>query len=279
MSLCEGVLGPVLDRVRSQYGWRCYVDGDPAVAIVDTGRATATSEPVSLYVREMGAGTLILSDRGETLSRLADEGFSLDDPVHSALWDEAMYTYRVNLLDDRVFVQTSLDRASSDFARFGDALVALDALRLVALPPSVRSRGLADDVEDYLKSQFTAAKVDRKPLVRLRHGVTIQPALRVNTDRAVLVQPGSASSRTQSYDHAHTLFSLAGRGGVPMSERLVVLGGDVREWDNARLRLLADEAYVGFWSYRGPIDEFLSGSLPDDPLMTPPEIEIPLLPA
>jgi hypothetical protein len=65
---------------------------------------------------------------------------------------------------------------------------------------------------------------------------------------------------------------------VPREECLVVLGGEVRTWNAARLRVLSEEAFVGFWKYRSPIDDFLAGALPDDPLMVPPDINVPLIP-
>ncbi len=279
MTLCEGALEHVLTLVRNLHDWRCRTEGSPETASIDTGRSTATSEPITLYVRALDDETLLVSDQGETLARLADAGFTLDDPIHAALWDEALYTYRVSPLDDRVFLQTSLREAAANLVRLADALVALDALRLVALPAPGRTRGLADEVEGYLRRHFAEDRVERQPQVRLRNGLRIQPALRVHTDvRPVLVQPGASGSRTQAYDHAHTLFSLARRGGVPREECLVVLGGEVRTWNAARLRVLSEEAFVGFWRYRSPIDDFLAGVLPDDPLMVPPGVDVPLIP-
>ncbi len=209
-----------------------------------------------------------------------DAGLDLDDAVHDALWKHALTEYGLSEIGGRVLVQLRLDEVAHGLNRLADALVALDALRLVALPPRTRPRTLAGEVEDYLRQVYSDAKVRTRPTIRLKGGLKVAPGLTVDVpDRGeVLVQPGAATSITQSYDHAFATFSLAARGGVPKPQRLTVLGGSVTTWDASRLRALSEVTYVGFWSYRERLRRFLDGDIPGDPLMAPPGVDVPMLP-
>ena len=279
MNPCDEPLATILSTVARDFTWRCRPLGDSTGARVSTGRLLADGEPVQLLVR-VRAGMLVVSDGGETLSRLQDQGLDRSDPVLDALWVEALRTYRLQETDGRVFIQAPLARAAQALNRFADALVALDALRVAALPARGRRPTLADEVEAYLRSIYDEGRVRRAPTVRLGGGLTIRPALQVDTqDRSgVLVQSGAATSTTQSFDHAYALFGLAARGGVPLPNRLVVLGGAVESWNASRLRALSDVAFVGFWRHRERVHRFLDGDIPDDPLLTPEGMQIPLLP-
>ncbi len=278
MTLCEGVLRAVVVAARDQDGWRCTELGDGR-AMVDTGRTTADSEPVRLYVSEPLPGMLAISDGGETLARLVDQGFDMEDQVHQMLWEDGLYAYRLTTVENRIYADTSLERAPYTLRRMADGLVALNGMAVAVVPATVRRESLADEVEGFLKSQYTSDRVQRSPNVRLLNGLTIKPALRVITaSRPVLVQPGAATSPTQSYDHAHTLFSLAARGGLPMDQRLVVLGGGVESWNAIRIRLLAEVAFVGFWRHRELFFDFLEGTIPDDAVMAPPGFDVPMVP-
>ena len=276
MTGCEGIAG-FLDQIASRYPWECSdLDTGSEVA---TGRYRADGEPIMLRLR-LDEQSLMASDGGETLSALAQVGLDLSDPVHDGLWRHALQQYRLSEIEGRVFVQLPEAEAAYGLNRFADALVALDALRLVAIPARSRPRTLAGEVEQYLREQYSDARVRTRPTVRLAGGLRVTPGFAVETaDRGeVLVQPGAATSITQSYDHAFATFSLAGRGGVPIQRRLTILGGSVATWNASRLRALSEVTFIGFWSHRDRIRLFLDGQIPDDPLMAPPGIDVPMLP-
>lgn len=280
MSLCDDQLRPVLAALAERYGWACEPLRNDRRVFVTTGRVTADAEPIRLLVRLDEGDALVMSDGGETLGRLFDEAFSRDDPVFESLWRDALKTYHVLEADDRVYLQAPLLQAAQALNRFADALVALDGLRVVAWPPLARTRTLADEVEDFLADRYSRKAVIRAPRIRLPGGLVITPALRVDTGNreGVLVQPGSAAAQTHSFEHAYTTFTLAERGPIPITNRLVVLGGSVERWNANRLRALADVAFIGFWRHREPMERFLDGEIPDDPVMVPSGVDIPLLP-
>lgn len=277
MSICDSELAATLAAIETNFAWRCRALPDGRRVEITTSRTTADSEPVTLLAI-LADGLLTVSDGGETVNRLADASFDIADQVLSTLWAEALRTYRVHETEGRVFVQTPLFEAAHALNRFADVLVALDGLRLIGLPSPSRTKTLADEVTDYLAGLYGIENITKKPHIRLNNGITISPGLEVHTpNRArVLVQPGAATSPTQSYDHAHTTMSLARRGGIPQQDLLIILGGAVATWNANRLRALSDLAFVGFWQGRENVHRFLDGFTPNDPLMGPPGYSVPM---
>ncbi len=280
MTLCDEELSGVFADLASRFGWRCQALPEPGVVEVATGRRRADSEPIRLYLRMPDGDTILASDGGDTLTALGDVGFDRDDPLMDGLWQEALRTYRLDELDGRVFLQASVATAAHSLARLADGCLALDALRVVALPPRNRPLTLAAEVEQYLRNVYAEPGLVRKaPQLRLRGGVRVSPAIEVRTPARgqVYVQPGAASSPTQSYDHAYATFALVHqRSDVPITSRLVVLGGSAAAWNLNKLRALADVAFVGFWQDRVRLREFLDGETPDDPLMLPAGVQAAL---
>lgn len=279
VSVCEA-LAPTLEALHQRYGWRCRLLSGSDRVVLSTGRRRANSEPVRLYVR-LASDSVIVSDGGETLSALADAGFDREDPVLDNLWAESLQTYRLEELDGRVVLTAPLNQAADTLHRLADGLVALDLLRVVALPARRRGHTLAEQVEGYLRGLYPTNLIERGPRVQGTGGLVIRPALRVDTKRGgVLVQPGAAGSPTQSYDHAYTLFAhVSRRTPVAMSNRLTVLGGRPGNWDVARLRALGDLTFVGFWADRDRVRRFLDGDIPKDTVMVPVGKNVPLFPA
>lgn len=280
MSLCDKELGAVFTTLTEGYGWRCAALPPDDRVLITTGRHRADSEPVRLLARLADDETILVSDGGETLSVLLDVGFDRSDVLHEGLWQEALRTYRLSEVDGRVFIQTPLSQAAFQMNRLADALVALDGLRMVALPPIKRAHTLVDQVEEYLRSAYgNKANIKRSPEIRLTGGLTLRPALQVDTHHrpGVLVQPGSRSSPTQSYDHAFTTFGIAARGGIPLERRLVVLGGSVESWNANRLGVLSDLAYVGFYAERDHVRRFLDGETPESRILLQHGLDIPML--
>lgn len=276
MTDCSDLAGP-LAQIADTFRWTCRQEGD--VVRLATGRRRANSDPIVLRVRVDGGDQVVASDGGDTLANLADVGFDLDDSVHAAVWQSTLSDYRLRELDGRVFIQAPVAQAVDQLSRLADALVALDALRVLAIPPRFRPRTLADQVEDYLTQTLPQAEIRRRPTVRLSNGVQIQPSLAVGrTGRPELfVQPGATTSKTQSFDHAFSTFTMASDTGVRHDRQLTILGGRADNWDLRRLRKLSDVCFVGFFTYMEPVANFLHGDVPDDPLMTPPGLDVPLL--
>jgi hypothetical protein len=280
MTDCRDI-STMLATLSDLYGWGCRpVPGREDVVEVNTGRTWHDDEQVRLLLRVDGSHTVVASDGGQALLRLRDAGFDLDDPLCASLWTESLRTYRLEEVDDRLYIQIEMSRAAHAVNRLADAIVALDALRVVCVPKQVKGRSLADEVEDYLRGTKGITNVHKSPEVALTHGLTIKPSLTVDTPSrsAVLIQAGSTSARTQSYDHAFTTFGLVHRSGVPMNRRLTVLGGNVESWNAGRLRALSDVTFVGFWTHRALLSAFLlDDHLPDDPILVPEGMDIPML--
>lgn len=278
MTDCQQISPVLRDINRVQWTCREIAGGRTEVL---TDRRRLDGEPVRLMVRIDGDGdAVVASDGGETLASLRDHGFDVTDPVLDAVWRELLYQARVGEADGRVFVQVPLAEAPHGLTRLADACVALDALQVVGLPPRTRPKTLAGEVEDFLRASLGDDRVKRQPTLMLGGGFRVTPALVVTETPnrgQVIVQTGAATSGLQAWDHAYATFGLAARGGVPMNQRLAVLGGSVGTWGQHRLRALADLAFVGFWSQREQVRSFLEGQIPNDSLMLPPGVDVPLL--
>lgn len=278
MTDCQQI-SPILDAI-NQARWTCREVAGGRLEVL-TDRRRLDSEPVRLMLRIDGDGdTVVASDGGETLAALKDHGFDPADPVLDAVWRELLYEARVGEADGRVFIQGPVNEAASALSRLADACVALYGLQIVGLPPRTRPRTLAGEVEDFLRASLGNDRVKRQQTLTLASGIRVTPALVVTATPnrgQVLVQTGAATSGPQAWDHAYATFGLAARGGVPMDQRLAVLGGSVGSWGQHRLRALADLAFVGFWSQREQLQSFLDGHIPDDSLMLPPGADVPLL--
>lgn len=281
MTDCRDI-STMLATLSDLYGWDCRpMPSREDVVEVSTGRTWHDDEQVRLLVRVDSGDTVVASDGGRALLRLRDAGFDLEDPLFASLWTEALRTYRLDEVDDRLYIQADMSRAAHAVNRLADAVVAIDALRVVCVPKQVKGRSLADEVEDYLRRRKGITNLHKTPEVRLTHGLTIKPSLTVDTPTrsAVLIQAGSTSARTQSYDHAFTTFGLVHRSGVvPMNRRLTVLGGRVESWNSGRLRALSDVTFVGFWAHPALLSAFLlEDHLPDDPILVPEGMDVPML--
>ncbi|WP_270886265.1 hypothetical protein [Pedococcus sp. 5OH_020] len=276
---CDDI-SSVLAAMASAYRWQCRtVPERPDVVEVSTGRTWFDGEPVRLLARVDESAAIVASDGGQAMLRLRDAGFDVEDPIFTALWEESLRIYGLSELDDRVFVQADLSRGAHALSRLADGLLALDALRVLAVPPQDRGLSLADEVEDYLRSRPQMGLIRKSPPVTLRRGLVIRPSMTVETPSGeeVLVQAGSTSSRTQAFDHAFATFGLAARADIPMAHRLTVLGGKVNSWAPGRVRALGDVSFVGFWEHRDLIVRFLEeAGTPDDPVLIPANIHLPL---
>lgn len=175
MNVCEGPIAAILNAVTSDYGWSCFPLPESDAALISTGRRYSDSEPVELHVRPADTKSLVISDGGETLNRLVDAGLNLEDDVHTTILSEALYDNRLETVDGKVFIHVSNDRAHHALPRFADALIGLDTLRLVLLPPTVRTSHLADEVETFLKAQFTGDRYVRSPSVQMATGSQCAP--------------------------------------------------------------------------------------------------------
>lgn len=273
-------ISSILTTLENQYGWRCRpVPGRPDVVEVSTGRRLIDGEPVRLLVRLDGGDVIVASDGGRSLLRLRDAGFDVDDSLLTSLWEEALRTYRVSELDDRVFVQAPVGRAGEALARLADTVVALDGLQVVAVPKQVKGSTLASEVETYLRTRPRLSNVRKSPGIKVRQGLTVRPSLSVasETRGEILIQAGATSSKNQAFDHAFATFGLIERAGIPMPSRLTILGGQPASWTAGRLRALSEVTFVGFWEHRAQIISFLEEEVPNDPVLVPPGIDVPMV--
>lgn len=267
MDLCVGQLAEPLRQMARDFGWTCLPLQDGRAQLT-SGRRYADAEPVQIFVSIQG-DIVTLSDGGESVGRLALSGFDLEDEVHEQLWRDALHEFRVGFADGVVQVSTSLDSVAHRATRLADALVGLDTLRLVAFPTRPRKRTFADSVEDYIRHRMGEQSIVRSPVVRI-DDISVRPTLRVRAKKGnVFVQAAATTSWNTSFEHAFWTFSLFDRAPeIPVSQRLIVLGGTEATWGRPRMRLLAEVAYVGIWADRGPIDDFLDGRYDGDRILT-----------
>lgn len=275
---CDDI-APIVAALESRYGWNCRpVPGRPNVVEVSTGRRLIDGEPVRLLVRLDGGEVIVASDGGRSLLRLRDAGFDVDDMLLTSLWEEALRTHRVSELDDRVFVQAPVRHAAEALSRLADTVVALDGLQIVAVPKQAKGLSLASEVEAYLRTRPRIHEVRKSPGIKVRPGLMVRPSLSVVTESRgeILIQAGATSSKTQAFDHAFATFGLIGTG-VPIMSRLTILGGRPASWTVGRLRALSEVTFVGFWEHKEQILTFLEDNVPDDPVLVPPGIDVPMV--
>lgn len=280
MNLCEGDLADVLSRISSEFGWSCDPVPNREFVMVNSGRRFSDSQPVELRVVQTSSDEIIVSDGGEIWERLTGAGLDLDDRAHRGLWEDAIYDQRLEVHDGRLFVQVPLRRAADALVRFADGLVALDALRLVVLPPLSRPKTLADEVESFLRGHYGSNEIDKNPTVDVGDGLRFRPSLLVHAERDVYLQATASTGRATAFEHAFTMFTLANNDpSIPVESRLVVLGGSESTWPSAKIRYLANKtAYVGFWKYRDRVMDFLDGDTSERLLLPKGELWSPLLP-
>jgi hypothetical protein len=258
MNVCDGPLGGVLRIIATDLGWECEPLPDGR-AIVSTGRRYADSEHVEIHLAAH-ADIFNLSDGGEMLSRLHAAGFDAEDGVHAAMLRDLLHEYRVAFSDGVVSATASVQNAPHVLSRMADALLGLDALRVLAPPVVKRPRTFARAVEDYLREQFSDDAVQPNQAVTFV-GQTVRPSFTVLAKRGpIYIQTAATTSGVQGYEHAFFTFSMAAEENVPMERRLAILGGSLRSWSLPRLTVLAERTNVALWEEsRGELDAFLSG--------------------
>lgn len=266
MDICSEVLATPLRTLNSAYGWSCTPLPDGR-ALISAGRRYSDAEPVELFV-SVSAEVVTLSDGGEAVSRLAMAGFDLEDDVHMAIWRDAIYQYRLGFADGIISLTASVETSAHAALRLADALVGLDALRLVAFPKGGRKTTFAETIEEYLRTTVGQASVQRSPSVTVGE-ITVRPTLRVRAKTAdVYVQAAATTSWNTAFEHAFWTFSLFERtGSISVEQRLIVLGGSEATWGLPRIKMLSEVAYVGLWSERPSIDSFLNGAIPKDRIL------------
>ncbi|MGJ9414232.1 DUF1828 domain-containing protein [Aeromicrobium sp. CF4.19] len=268
MNVCEGPLSGVLRVITADLGWECEPLPDGR-AIISTGRRYADSEPVEIYMAAH-ADMFDLSDGGETLSRLHAGGYDAEDAVHQAMWRDLLHEYRVSFSDGVVTSTATVQNAPHVLSRMADALLGLDALRVLAPPVVKRPRTFARAVEDYLREQFSDEAVEANRNVTF-DGQTVRPSFTVTAKRGpIYVQAAATTSGHQGYEHAFFTFSMAAQAEVPFEQRLAILGGTRRSWTPSRLTVLAERANVALWEESGgELDAFLSGVKSKSGLLIP----------
>lgn len=268
MNVCDGPLSGVLRIIATDLGWECEPLPDGR-AIVSTGRRYADSEPVEIYVAAH-ADMFNLSDGGETLSRLQADGFDAEDGVHAAMLRDLLHEYRVAFSDGVVTATAAVQNAPHVLSRMADALLGLDALRVLAPPVVKRPRTFARAVEDYLREQFSDDAVQPNKTVTF-DGQMVRPSFTVTAKRGpIYVQAAATTSGLQGYEHAFFTFSMAAQAEVPFEQRLAILGGTRKSWAPSRLSVLAERANVALWEESGrELDAFLSGVKTKSGLLIP----------
>lgn len=280
MTNCSGLHG-VMNALSSSFGWRCKPALDSNVVEISTGRFHVDGEPVTLLVTERPDGALVASDGGDSWRRLVESGYSPHSKALNDLWAILVRWYRLEASDsNRIFVTVpDWSEAPYELSRLADALVAVDALDMLGLPPQEPTARLADDVEAWLRGQSDlVTAVEHKPRIDLpRLNERVIPSLRVSTlERPSLLVQVATSGKNQPFEHAYALFGQVRKAGLPHEGSLTLLGGSLDEWSPTKIRMLGDVSIVGFWDYRHLVTGFLEGQTPDDAVLLPDGQTIPI---
>lgn len=280
MTHCSDLHG-VMAALSTSFGWRCKSGIGDGVAEISTGRFHVDGEPVILLVAQRPDGALVASDGGDSWRRLVESGYSPHSKALENLWMILTRWYRLETSDNNRLYVTVRDWAEApyEFSRLADALVSVDALDMLGLPPQEPTARLADDVEAWLRGQTNlVTTVERKPRIDLpRLNERVIPTLRVSTaERPSLLVQVATSGKNPPFEHAYALFGQVNKAGLPRQGSLTLLEGSLDEWSPGKIRMLGDVSFVGFWEYRQLVTDFLKGDTPDDTVLLPEGRTIPL---
>jgi hypothetical protein len=247
---CDEVITSALAKLAEDWTCRPVDDG---WLLVTTSHQYSDGDHVELRVRR-DDGSVIVTDGGEALARLDLAGVSVDHGRARDMWRRLLKAHELELRDERLSVQGTLDDAGNLIGNMANAVANIDGIRVLVAPP--RSPRFADRLVTFFQAEFEY--VAEGPQLRGRSDITYRVTAAVgDPGQETFVQAVAGKSmqiRQRALEHAFTMFSDVD-GSLPTERKLVVLNES--EWKAEQTRLLANVAYVGSWSYRDHIISFI----------------------
>lgn len=266
---CDEIITSALTTMNEDWTCRPVNDG---WLLVTTSHQYSDGDHVELLVRR-DKGSVLISDGGEALARLDLAGISVDHGRPRDIWRRLVRAHELELQDDRLSTYGDINQTGSLIENMANAIANIDGIRLLA--PSPRSPRFADRVVTFFQGEFEY--VTEGPQLRGRSNILYRATAAVgDPDEETFVQAVAGKTvqmRQRSVEHAFTMFSDI-NGALPTERKLVVLGES--EWRAEQTRLLATVAYVGSWSNRERLVNFIREPYPrKSPILMASQEQVP----
>lgn len=247
---CDEVITSAVAKVSED--WTCRpVNG--GWLLITTSHQYSDGDHVELLVRRHD-GSIFVSDGGEALARLDLAGVSVDHGRAREMWHRLVMAHELELRDERLSAHGTINEAGSLIENMANAVANIDGIRLLA--PSPRSPRFADRLVTFFQGEFE--HVVEGPQLRGRSNSIYRATAAVgDPGQETFVQAVAGKSlqiRQRAIEHAFTMFSDI-NGHLPAERKLVVLSES--EWRSEHTRLLANVAYVGSWTFREQLVNFI----------------------
>jgi Domain of unknown function DUF1828 len=266
---CDEVITAALDQLDDDWSCQPLADG---WLLVTTSHQYSDGDHVELMVRHDDK-SVVVSDGGEALARLELAGVSVERGRAREMWRRLLRAHELELHSERLSMQGGVNETGSLVNNMANAVANIDGIRLLVPPP--QSPRFADRLVTFLQAEFEY--VVESPQLRGRsRGLYRATAAVGDPNRATYVQAVAGRSvqiRQRSIEHAFTMFSDV-NGALAQQRKLVILGeGD---WRSEQISLLSSVAYVGSWSYRERIVQFVHDPTQrKSPILMPIQDEVP----
>lgn len=253
MVRCDDLIMAAMTKISG--GWDC-VPLEDGWLLVTTSHQYSDGDHVELLVRGLDK-SLEVSDGGEALARLDLAGVSVDHGRARDMWFRLLRAHELETQDGRLSIHGAIDEAGQLIENMANAVANIDGIKLLAPPP--RPPQFADRVVTFFQAEFE--NVEEGPQLHGRSGGLYRATAAVgDPENATYVQAVAGTNirgRQRALEHAFTMFSDV-NGALPVSRKLVVLSA--ADWKSEQTRLLSTVSYVGSWSYRDNLVDFLSSS-------------------
>ncbi len=228
---CDEVMMSALAKVDEDWTCRPLDDG---WLLVTTSHQYSDGDHVELLIRRDDA-SVVVSDGGEALARLDLAGVSVDHGRARDMWRRLLRAHELELRDERLSVQGTLDEAGNLVENMANAIANIDGIRLLAAPP--RNPRFADRLVTFFQAEFEY--VAEGPQLHGRSGGLYRATAAVgDPGQETFVQAVAGTSirtRQRAIEHAFTMFSDVD-GALPTKRKLVVLNES--EWKSEQTRRL-----------------------------------------
>lgn len=249
-TFCDEVITSAVTQVNND--WTCRAVGEGWL-LITTSHQYSDGDHVELLVRR-DEDSIVISDGGEALARLDLAGVTVDQGRTREMWRRLVRAHELEFHNERLTRQGTVDETGILIESMANAVANIDGIRLLAAPP--RSARFADRLVTFFQAEFEY--VAPSPQLRGRSGGVYRATAAVGEPaHETLVQAvagANITGRQRAVEHAFTMFSDV-NGSLLAEQKLVVLGEG--EWKSEQTRLLASVAYVGSWSYREQVIDFI----------------------
>lgn len=253
MARCDDLITAAMTKISDDWGCVPLEDGR---LLVTTSHQYSDGDHVELLVRGHDESVEV-SDGGEALARLDLAGVSVDHGRARDMWFRLLRAHELETHNEQLVIHGSIDDAGRLVENMANAVANIDGIRLLA-PPS-RSPQFAERVVTFFQAEFE--NVEENPQLHGRSGGLYRATAAVgDPENATYVQAvagASVRTRQRPLEHAFTMFSDV-NGTLSVTRKLVVLSD--ADWKSEQTRLLSTVTYVGSWSYRDNLVDFISAS-------------------